>query len=88
MLYSAEIRVVLRNGILDAQGKAIENSLKSLEFTQLSNVKVGKVINLQVSAETEEEAKKIVDNASKKLLANTIVEDYFIKIDKISSDIS
>ncbi len=81
--YSAEIRIVLRNGILDAQGKAIENSLRSLEFSQLTNIKVGKVISLQVEADTEELAKRIVDNASKRLLANTIVEDYFITLSQI-----
>ncbi len=81
--YSAEIRIVLRNGILDAQGKAIEASLRSLDFSQLTNIKVGKVINLQVEADDEDIAKKIVDNASKKLLANTIIEDYFITLTKI-----
>lgn len=81
--YSAEVRIVLRNGILDAQGKAIENSLRSLEFSQLTNVKVGKIISLQVEADDDETAKKLVDNASKELLANTIVEDYFITLNKI-----
>ncbi|MGI6370415.1 MAG: phosphoribosylformylglycinamidine synthase subunit PurS [Ignavibacteria bacterium] len=81
--YSAEVRIVLRNGILDAQGKAIENSLRSLEFSQLTNVKVGKIISLQVEAADDESAKKIVDNASKELLANTIIEDYFITLNKI-----
>ncbi|MBQ6269892.1 MAG: phosphoribosylformylglycinamidine synthase subunit PurS [Bacteroidetes bacterium] len=81
--YSAEIRIVLRNGILDAQGKTIESSLRSLDFPQLTNVKVGKVINLQVEAEDETSAKKLVDNASKKLLANTIIEDYFITLTKV-----
>lgn len=81
--YSAEVRIVLRNGILDAQGKAIENSLRSLEFSQLTNVKVGKIISLQVEADDDETAKKLVDNASKELLANTIIEDYFITLNKI-----
>lgn len=81
--YSAEVRIVLRNGILDAQGKAIENSLRSLEFSQLTNVKVGKIISLQVEADDDEAAKKLVDNASKELLANTIIEDYFITLNKI-----
>ena len=81
--FFAEIKIVLREGILDAQGKAIENSLHSLEFTQLSNVRVGKFITLNLEAENLETANKIVDSASKKLLANTIVEDYAITINEI-----
>ena len=57
--------------------------MRSLDFPQLTNVKVGKVINLQVEAEDETSAKKLVDNASKKLLANTIIEDYFITLTKV-----
>ena len=81
--FFAEIKIVLREGILDAQGKAIENSLHSLEFTQLSNVRVGKFITLKLEAENLETANKIVDSASRKLLANTIVEDYAITINEI-----
>jgi phosphoribosylformylglycinamidine synthase len=83
--FIAEVRIVLREGILDAQGKAIENSLHSLEFKQLSNVKMGKVITLNLTAEDIEIAYKIVDSASKKLLANTIVEDYTIMINEINN---
>lgn len=81
--YLAEIKINLREGILDAQGKAIENSLHSLEFSQIYNVKVGKIINLQINAENEENAKKTVELASQKLLANTIVEDYFIDLKEL-----
>jgi phosphoribosylformylglycinamidine synthase len=78
--YFAEIRVVLRQGILDVQGKATENSLHSLEFRQINNVRIGKVITLDIEANSVAEATSIVDDASKKLLANPIVEDYHINI--------
>ncbi|MPM59071.1 Phosphoribosylformylglycinamidine synthase subunit PurS [bioreactor metagenome] len=81
--FLAKVTIVLREGILDAQGKAIENSLHSLNFNQLNNVKVGKIISFNVAANTVTEANSIVNAASKELLANTIVEDYTITINEI-----
>jgi|TergutMp193P3_1026864.scaffolds.fasta_scaffold77301_2 phosphoribosylformylglycinamidine synthase len=78
--YSAEVIIVLRDGILDAQGKAVENSLHSLEFNQLSNVRVGKAIYLTVAANDIDEANKMVETATEGLLANTTVEEYTIQI--------
>jgi phosphoribosylformylglycinamidine synthase len=78
--FLAEVKVVLREGILDAQGKATENSLHSLGFNQLANVRIGKIIMLSVEAENAEIAKEIVAKATNKLLANTIIEDYKIEI--------
>lgn len=78
--YSAKVNIVLREGILDVQGKAIENSLHKMDFKQLSNVRVGKIITFNLKAKSEEEAKLIVEDASRKLLANPIIEDYSIII--------
>jgi len=82
--FIAEIKTVLHEGILDAQGKAIENSLHSLDFKHLSNVRIGKIITLNIDAECLESAYQMVDTASKKLLANTIVEDYTIIINELN----
>jgi phosphoribosylformylglycinamidine synthase subunit PurS len=76
--YSAEVIIMLHEDILDAQGKTIESSLHSLGFNQLSDVKVGKVVNMNVNAEDIEIAEQIVEDATNKLLANTIVESYTI----------
>jgi len=81
--FIAEIKVVLREGILDAQGKAIENSLRSLDFQSLHNVRVGKIITLNIEDKCLETAYQTVELAAKKLLANTIVEDYTIFINEI-----
>ncbi len=81
--YLALIKVNLRDGILDAQGKAIEMSLHSLEFKQFSNVRVGKIISLQIEAGGMEEAERLADSAARKLLANTITEDYFIDLKEL-----
>ena len=78
--YNAEVKIILREGILDVQGKAIESSLHSMEFKQLSNVRVGKIITLNVNASNAEEAFSTVESAAKKLLANPIIEDFFITV--------
>ena len=78
--YSADVNISLKEGILDVQGKAVENSLHELDFKQLSNIRVGKIITFNVEANSKEEAKTIVNNASKMLLANSITEDYSIFI--------
>jgi phosphoribosylformylglycinamidine synthase len=78
--YKAEVKILLREGILDVQGKAIETSLHSLDFPNVSNIRVGKIITIDVDANSEDDAKMIIDKASQKLLANTIIEDYFITI--------
>jgi len=74
--YRAEINVMPLKALLDPQGKTITASMKNLDLTQISNVRVGKHINLEVEADNEDEAKGIVEIACKKLLANPIME-YF-----------
>ena len=62
--------------LLDPQGKAVLSGLKNLGIKSVEEVRVGKNISLQVEAENEEEAKKMAEEASKKLLANPVME-YF-----------
>ena len=79
-MYKATITVKLRPSILDPEGKAIEHALQSLEFTQLSGVRVGKEIELTVDAADEAAAKQAVDLACSKLLANPVMEDYTFEL--------
>jgi phosphoribosylformylglycinamidine synthase len=80
MKFTAEIKITLRQGILDVQGKAAETSLHSLGFTALTDVKIGKFITLDVDANDAAEAEKMVADASNKLLANPIIEDFTIAL--------
>ncbi|OFW88839.1 MAG: phosphoribosylformylglycinamidine synthase, purS protein [Alphaproteobacteria bacterium RIFCSPLOWO2_01_FULL_40_26] len=71
------ILVSLKKGVLDIQGKAIEASLqKNLGFTQISQVRQGKVVELEIAETDSEKIKKIVDEICDKLLVNKIIEDY------------
>ncbi len=78
--YSAKIKIMLKKGILDVQGKTVENALNSMEFTNIHNVRIGKYVELTVEAQNQDEARKIVDQACSKLIANPIIEDYEISL--------
>lgn len=66
--------------LLDPQGKAVQSGLSNLGINSIMDVRVGKHITLQVDAESEEAAKAIAEEASKKLLANAVMEFYEIEI--------
>jgi len=67
--------------LLDPQGKAVMTGLGNLGFRNVDNVRIGKNISLEVEAGSKEEAKKIAEEASKKLLANPVMEYYEILVD-------
>ena len=62
------------------QGKAVENGLHSIDFNQINNVRIGRYVELDVQANDANDAKNIVSDACKKLIANPIVEDFDIEI--------
>lgn len=82
-MYQSTITVTLRPSILDVQGKAVEHSIHALGMNQVHNVRIGKAIHLMVDVQTEEEAKRITEEACKKLLANPVMEDYIFTIKKV-----
>ncbi|TLE17269.1 phosphoribosylformylglycinamidine synthase subunit PurS [Helicobacter apodemus] len=75
-----EVIVRLKNGVLDPQGKAIHNALESLGHTNIQEVNVGKAIILEIDSKEVEEVKKQVHLMCDTLLANTVIEDYQIKL--------
>ena len=78
----AHIHITLKNGVLDPQGKAIENALKTLGFDQVKNVRQGKFIEIELDEKDPEVAEKQVSKMSEQLLANTVIENYQIDIPK------
>lgn len=81
-MFKAIITVKLRPSILDPEGKAIEHALQSLDYTALSGVRIGKRIELQVDLDDRTAAEAVVDEACRKLLANTVMEDYTFELQK------
>ncbi len=75
------INIMLKNGVLDTQGKAIENSLvKNLGFNQVSDVRQGKIIELKISENDKNNIDKIVDDICDKLLVNQVIENYSFEV--------
>lgn len=77
----ARVTVMLKNGVLDPQGKAIEHALAALGFDNASNVRQGKVIELVLSETDPDAAEKEVTEMCEKLLANTVIERYSIELE-------
>jgi len=76
----AMIKVTLKDGVLDPQGKAIMGSLGSLGFDGYDNIRQGKYFELDVEAVNKVEAQTKVKDMCEQLLANTVIENYDIEI--------
>lgn len=72
----ARVFVTLKSGVLDPQGKAIHQALGTLGFTAVTDVRQGKVIELEMDDTDPEEAKRSLDDMCRRLLANTVIEDF------------
>ena len=73
-----KVIVTLKNGVLDPQGKAIQQTLHGMNFDNVSEVRQGKFFEIEVKENDETKAKSLVDDICKKLLANLVIEDYKI----------
>ena len=73
-----KVIVTLKNGVLDPQGKAIQQTLNGMAFDNVSEVRQGKFFDIEVSVSDETKAKSQVEEMCKKLLANLVIEDFKI----------
>jgi phosphoribosylformylglycinamidine synthase subunit PurS len=83
MRYEARIDVSHLPGILDPQGATVEKALPALGYTNVSQVSIGKSIRLVVDADTEDAARKQVDEMCHRLLANPVIEAFTISISEL-----
>ncbi len=77
----AKIHITLKKEVLDPQGSVIANSLKSLGFDDIQDVRQGKYIEIRLDANDENSAIKRLNEMCEKLLANLVIEDYSVEID-------
>ena len=73
-----KVIVTLKNGVLDPQGKAIQQTLNGMSFSNVEEVRQGKFFEINVNETNEAKAKEQVEEMCKKLLANLVIEDYKI----------
>jgi len=79
-MYKAKVNITLRKSILDPKGKAAHQALQNLGLNEIENVRIGKMIELNINTNDENEAGKIAESACKQLLANEVMEDFEIEI--------
>ena len=77
----ARIHITLKNGVLDPQGKAVQHALGSLGFDRIGDVRQGKYMEIELTETDAAAAEKQVEAMCEKLLANTVIENYTIKIE-------
>jgi phosphoribosylformylglycinamidine synthase PurS subunit len=76
----AHIKITLKSGVLDPQGKAIENALGALGFSGINEVRQGKYIEVDLAGTDEVSAGLQIERMCKELLANTVIENYSYEI--------
>ena len=73
--------ITLKKDVLDPQGKVVNQTLKNMGYDNVVSVRQGKYFEIELNESNKENAKKIVEEISNKLLANVVIEDYKIKIE-------
>jgi phosphoribosylformylglycinamidine synthase subunit PurS len=80
MTYTVQVKVMPLKDLLDPQGKAVLGGLGNLGITPITDVRIGKHIDLQVEADSPEAAAAIAEDAAKKLLANPVMEAFEVVV--------
>jgi phosphoribosylformylglycinamidine synthase len=81
MAVKATVTVMLKQGVLDPQGKAIAHALHTLGFSAVNDVRAGKVIELELAETDPNKAREVAEDMARKLLANTVIESYRVAVD-------
>ena len=77
----ARVHITLKKGVLDPQGKAIRHALEALGFLGVTDVRQGKVVELELVEEDPDAARAQAEEMCRKLLANTVIENYEIELE-------
>ena len=80
MDFEVDVHITPRPGLLDPQGNAVANALRSLDFPGVGTVRVGRLIRLSLAAASAQIAREETDRMCRKLLANPVIEDFEIEV--------
>ncbi|QVY62032.1 phosphoribosylformylglycinamidine synthase subunit PurS [Cytobacillus gottheilii] len=80
-MYKVKVFITLRESVLDPQGSVVKNSLHSLNYNEVSDVRIGKYMELTVE-KTERNIEEVVKEMCERLLANVVIEDYRFQIEE------
>jgi len=78
----AKVYITLKKGVLDPQGKAVQEALQHMQFNDVEDVRIGKYIELNLTTNGQAEAEQQVASMCEKLLANTVIESYRFEIEE------
>ncbi|MBN1398491.1 MAG: phosphoribosylformylglycinamidine synthase subunit PurS [Bacteroidetes bacterium] len=82
-MFHSKVIVTLKKSILDPQGKAVEQGIHSLGFDAVSDVRIGKYIEMNIDTDSKEEAERMTAEISDELLANLVMESYSFTIEPV-----
>ncbi len=83
--YQARIYVTLRPSVLDPAGTAVQSGLQQMGYQGVESVRIGKYIEMQLTATNEAEAKQQLDEMCDRLLANTVIENYCFELTQLAT---
>ncbi len=78
--YFVKVFITYKKGVLDPQGVAVEKAAHQLGFKKVKNVRVGKLITMEIEAESKEEVEREIKEMAEKFLVNPVIEDYSYEI--------
>ncbi|MGN1387225.1 MAG: phosphoribosylformylglycinamidine synthase subunit PurS [Bacillus sp. (in: firmicutes)] len=81
-MYKVKVYVTLRESVLDPQGTAVQHSLNSLSYTEISDVRIGKYMELTIE-KSDRDVNEVVKEVCEKLLVNTVIEDYRYDVEEV-----
>lgn len=81
-MFIARIIVTLRTSILDPQGKAVHHALESLGLGDVHDVRIGKHVQMKIESASLDDARRITEEACKKLIASPVMEEYSFTVEK------
>ena len=82
-MLKAEISITLKRTVADPQGLTVKHALESLGYKDLADVRIGKLVVIKLNFKDKKRAEREIDEMCKKLLANTIIEDYSFSIKEL-----
>lgn len=83
-MFKVKIHIMLKDDVLDPQGKTVNNALEHLNYKGVSNTRIGKYIEFMLDTDTEKKAKQQAEEMCKRILANVVIEKYEFFIERIS----
>ena len=81
-MYKVKVFITLKESVLDPQGTAVKNSLHSLTYNEVSDVRIGKYIELTID-KTDRDMDQLVKEMCEKLLANMVIENYRYEVEEV-----